>query len=241
MAGGIEIPFEDDSSQALFTDGAGWSDEGTSIVLDPMSIQTYSALKLAVTNWMARPELNTQVNDFVAIAESRANRKLRIMLMEAVATVNIAAQQVPLPLLFRGTRTMQLTSPKRHLKYVTPEQYYDRWGNSSSGCPETFTILNKRLYFGPPPDGAYVATLIYWKGFQPLSDDAPTNDLLTYHPDLYLYGSLVAGEQYLHNDPRFMMWRQEYDRIIEEIKDEDRHDRIGGSALRPLRKVRERR
>lgn len=233
------LPFVDPSTSALFTDGGGWTDEGSSIALDPMSIQTYSELKTAVTNWMARPELNTQANDFIAIAESRMNRRLRLMLMEQVSIFSIEYQQTVLPDLFRGVRSLKLDSPRRQLKYISPEQYYDRYADNVTGAPKEYTILNQRIYFGPVPDGTYSGILIYWRGFQPLSDASPTNDLLTYHPDLYLYGSLVAGEQYLHNDPRFEMWRSEHALILKEMIDEDRRDRTSGSALQPSRSKRE--
>ena len=233
------IPFVDPNATALFDDGGGWTDENTSIALDPMSIQTFAELKTAVTNWMARPELNSQVNDFIAIAESRMNRRLRLQLMEQVSVFSIQYQQSPVPLLFRGVRSLKLDSPRRQLKYISPEQYYDRYADNATGAPRDFTILNQRIYFGPVPDGTYSGILIYWRGFQPLSDESPTNDLLTYHPDMYLFGSLVAGEMYLHNDPRFAMWRQEHDRILQEMVTEDRRDRVSGSALQPNRRVKE--
>lgn len=234
---GWQIPFTDD---ALFTDGSGWTDS-TEDPINPMSITTRGELQQAVVAWTARPDLEANVNSFITIAESRFNRQLRVQLMESKLNVTICDAELELPILFRGVRAFRVDqAPHGRINYLTPEQFDDRFGSQSSGIPSHYTIVNKKFFFGPSPAGSYAGRLYYWRGVQALSEDVPTNEMLLRHPDLYLYGSLVATEQYMHNDPRFAVWRAEYDRIIQDIKDEDQRDRVSGSTLAPSRKTRER-
>ncbi|MCK8356920.1 hypothetical protein LXA28_18340, partial [Erwinia amylovora] len=44
-----------------------------------------------------------------------------------------------------------------------------------------------------------------------------TNWLLTDHPDLYLYGSLLQAEAYLFNDDRLAVWKTAHDEVMAEI------------------------
>lgn len=239
MAGacGYQIPFTDG---ALFNDGTGWSDYAADPI-NPMSIQTRNELQQAVVAWTARPDLEANVNSFIAIAESRFNRQLRVQLMESSLVVTVCAATLALPILFSGVRAFRLDqAPGGRINYLSPEQLDDRYGANSSGIPRHYTIVDGEFHFRPVPAGEYTGKLYYWRRVQALSDEVPTNEMLQRHPDLYLYGSLVATEQYMHNDQRFAVWRAEYDRIIADIQAEDRRDRVSGSALSPSRRVRER-
>ena len=240
MAGGtcgFRIAFDD---EALFDDGGGWTDNVDDLV-NPMSLQTLGDLRQAVVAWLARPDLESRVDEFIAIGESRFNREIRVQLLENRLAVTVCDPSLAIPPLFRGVRAFRLDkAPGGRINYLSPEQFDDRFGASSSGVPSHFTIVNRKFYFGPRPAGQYEGVLYYWRGVQPLTDELPTNDMLLYHPDLYLYGSLVAAEQYMHNEPRFAMWRAEYDRVIADIKAEDRRDRVSGSALSMTSRRRER-
>lgn len=234
---GYQIPFD---GGALFGDGTGWTD-ATTDPINPMSITNRAELQEAVVAWTARPDLATNVNSFITIAESRFNRQLRVQLMESRLVVNVCEPELDLPILFRGVRAFRLDkAPNGRLNYLTPEQFDDHYGSNSSGIPRNYTIINQKFFFGPSPAGSYAGKLYYWRGVQALSESVPTNEMLLRHPDLYLYGSLVATEQYMHNDPRFAVWRAEYDRIIQDIKDEDQRDRVSGSTLAQSRRTRER-
>ena len=47
-----------------------------------MAISTYSELQTAVANWLDRDDLSARIPEFVALAETRMNRVLRIRIME---------------------------------------------------------------------------------------------------------------------------------------------------------------
>ena len=51
-----------------------------------MAIGTYAELQTAVANWLDRDDLTDRIPEFIALAEAKMNRVLRISLMENVST-----------------------------------------------------------------------------------------------------------------------------------------------------------
>ena len=56
-----------------------------------MSISTYSELKTAVANFLARSDLTTQIPDFSSLAEARMSRELETRSQENRATATLTA------------------------------------------------------------------------------------------------------------------------------------------------------
>ena len=64
-----------------------------------MAISTYSELQTAAANWLDRSDLSDRIPEFIALAEARFNRILRIRDMETVSTaISTAAGTGYLPL-----------------------------------------------------------------------------------------------------------------------------------------------
>jgi len=63
----------------------------------------------------------------------------------------------------------------------------------------------------------------YVKRFD-IATDA-TNWLLTNHPGVYLYGSLIEAEPYLVNDTRIKLWASLYKDAWEGVDDSDQRNR----------------
>ena len=57
---------------------------------------------------------------------------------------------------------------------------------------------------------------------------APTNDILTDSPDVYLYGSLLEAEPFLQNDARVQLWATAFQQAISDIQEQDEKDRHSG-------------
>ena len=68
----------------------------------------------------------------------------------------------------------------------------------------------------PPP--TYGLKLDDFQKIPALSDSATTNWLLTAHPDLYLFGSLVGAEMSGVNDERAPLWKARRDEILDEVE-----------------------
>ena len=105
-----------------------------------------------------------------------------------------------------------------------------RFGNST-GRPRHYTIFNTQLELLPTPDHDYVLEIVYRKSLPHLSDDNPTNWVLTLAPDLYLYGALCHAAQYLSEPERFAQWSQYYDIAMDDLTHHGRNFKYGGAPV----------
>jgi len=202
-----------------------------------MAISTYSELQTAVANWLDRDDLTDRIPEFIALAEARFNRVLRLRSMEAKYTADTVAGQrnLALPTGYIQMRNFQVnTSPLTTLSYVTPEIYDRVWGGSTSGTPKFYTILANEVSFGPIPGSVMEVEMLFYKKFDNLSVSATTNSLLTDSPDLYLYGAMLEAEPFIMNDERVPLWAAALDRAVSDMQEQDNKDRHSGSALRVM-------
>ena len=198
-----------------------------------MAISNYSELKSAIADWLDRTDLTDSIPDFITLAEARHKRDFKLRRMETRVTANTIAdtEYYTLPLQYVAMRNIQLnTNPKTSLEYLTPEQMDRIYAGSNKGKPRAYSIIGNDIQLRPLPDSVYEIEMLYYKYFTPLSDSAPTNDMLTYHPDAYLYGALVEAEPYLQNDKRIQTWASFYDRAKKDIIDSNERDRHSGVA-----------
>ena len=198
-----------------------------------MAITTYSELKTAIANWLDRTDLDDRIPEFIQLAEARHRRDFKIRRMETRVTASTIAdtEYYSLPDNFVAMRNIQLnTDPKTALEYMTPEQMDRVRGGSSTGKPKAYSIIGNNFQLRPIPDGVYQIEMLYYKYFTALSDSNTTNDMLTYHPDAYLYGALVEAEPYLQNDKRIQTWAGFYDRAKQDIISSNERDRHSGVA-----------
>jgi len=198
-----------------------------------MAISTYAELKTTIAGWLDREDLTDVIPDFIALTESRHRRDFKIRRMETRVTANTIAdtEYYSLPDNYVSMRNIQLnTDPKTSLEYLTPEIMDRVKGGSSTGKPKAYSIIGNNFQLRPIPDGVYEIEMLYYKYFTPLSDSNTTNDMLTYHPDIYLYGALVEAEPYLQNDKRLQTWASLYDRAKKDLIDTNERDRHSGTA-----------
>jgi len=202
-----------------------------------MAISNYTELKTAVANWLDRDDLTDRIPEFIALAEARFNRVLRLRSMEAKYTADTVAAQrnLALPASYIQMRNFQVnTNPLTTLSYVTPEIYDRLWGGSTQGTPKFYTILANEVSFGPTPASAQEVEMLFYKKFENLSGSVATNWMITNAPDIYLYGSMLEAEPFIMNDERVPLWAQALQRGISDLQEQDNKDRHSGSALRVM-------
>ena len=198
-----------------------------------MAITNYSELKSAIADWLDRTDLTDQIPDFITLAEARHKRDFKLRRMETRVTADTIAdtEYYTLPDNYVAMRNIQLnTDPKTSLEYLTPEQMDRIYAGSNKGKPKAYSIIGNDIQLRPLPDSVYEIEILYFKHFAPLSDSAPTNEMLTNHPDAYLYGALVEAEPYLQNDKRLQTWSSLYDRAKQDIISSNERDRHSGVA-----------
>ena len=202
-----------------------------------MAISNYTELKTAVANWLDRSDLTERIPEFIALAEARFNRVLRLRSMEVKYTADTVAGQrnLALPASYIQMRNFQVnTSPLTTLSYVTPEIYDRVWGGSTQGTPKFYTILADEVSLGPIPASVQEVEMLFYKKFDNLSASIATNWLITNAPDIYLYGAMLEAEPFIMNDERVPLWSQALQQGVSDLQEQDNKDRHSGSALRVM-------
>jgi|TARA_R100000655_G_scaffold51207_1_gene88816 hypothetical protein len=199
-----------------------------------MSISTYTELKTAIANFLARTDLTDQIPNFIQLAEARLSRELETRDQEkrANATLTVGDEFIALPTDLREVREVKLnTSPNTVLDYKSPIQLDKDFPSGGNGKPLSYSIVGAEMKLRPVPDSAYTAEIIYIGGLTALSDSNATNQLLTRHPDAYLSGSLVEAYTYLMDEARASTYDAKFTRSIEEIRKDEQRSHYGTGSL----------
>jgi len=174
-----------------------------------MSISTYAELKTAIGSWLERDDLTAYIPDFIRLAESRLRKKVRVRDLIQRDAITVNAIQIALPTdILEAIELRLLTSPVTALQYVSPHEM-TRYRRTGTGKPRYFTI-HKEIEFDINPDEAYSGEIIFYEAVN-LLEDTETNALLTKHPELYLYGSLIHSAPFLLHDERIATWSGFYE------------------------------
>jgi hypothetical protein len=204
-----------------------------------MALSTFTELKEAVADWLDRSDLTARIPDFIALAEARINRELRIRPMEVRSTMytTVDQQYFNLPGGYIQMRNIQLnTNPTTPLEYITPEMLDRLYGSSTTGKPRAYTLIGDEIQLAPIPDSAYQLEMAFYEKFTPLGDGSAgtvTSNWLTANaPDVLLYGALMEAEPFIKNDERIPVWLNGYSNAIDKLQQQDQRDRHSGSAMR---------
>ena len=192
---------------------------------------TYTGLKASVADFLNRSDLTAVVPDFIAMAEAQINRRLmkdgpvRQMMGRSDATVN--AEFIAVPSDFLGAKAIYLSPNYRPVEVVSPEEIILRKTlyPSEDGDPQIFAIVGGQFQFWPwISTGTFSGELTYWKSLPPLASNT-TNWLLTSHPDIYLYTSLIQSAPYLRDDARLNVWSSIAESCLSDLSEADKKAR----------------
>lgn len=204
-----------------------------------MALSTFTELKDAIADWLDRSDLTARIPDFIALAEARINRELRIRPMEVRSTMyaTVDQQYFNLPGGYIQMRNIQLnTNPTTPLEYITPEMLDRLYGSTTTGKPKAYTLIGDEIQLAPIPDSAYQIEMAFYEKFTPLGDGTSgtvTSNWLTENaPDILLYGALMEAEPFIKNDERVAVWLNGYGNAIDKLQKADQRDRHSGSAMR---------
>lgn len=199
-----------------------------------MALSTYADLQSTVASYLARDDLTSMIPTFIAMAELRLNRDLRIRQMLNVATTTTTSGDptVQLPSDFGIIRDIHLnTNPIATLQYNSPSAFYRNDKPSTIGQPKFYTILANELQLAPVPDGEYELQMLYYVDVPALSNTNTTNVFMTTCPDLLLYAALGEAEPYLMNDVRLQTWATLYQKGLDSLTIQDDAGEFSGTPL----------
>ena len=204
-----------------------------------MALSNYTELKDAIADWLDRSDLTARIPDFIALAEARVNRELRIRAMEvrSTMTATVNKRYFNLPGGYLQMRNFQInTNPITPLEYITPEMLDRLYGSSTTGKPRAYTLIGDEIQLAPIPDSEYTIEMAFYEKFTPLGDGTSgtvTSNWLTKNaPDVLLYGALIEAEPFIKNDERIQLWLTAYKEAIDKIQKADERDRHSGSQMR---------
>lgn len=211
-------------------------------------LASYTGLCEAVADYLGRDDLTERIPTFIALAEKRMNRELRLRLMERRAETEVQAMQsaVPLPwrrqagnwdvfLEMRDLAFMDEGGRTENLHYLPPDTYAQR---REAGRVREYTIIGRDLFLLPAPDGPGRLHLTYYAEIEPLGEKQPDNAVLLMFPDLYLYGALVESGPFTRGSAPLEMWTQYYSAARQKAEANEQRARFTANlTMRPVRRI----
>lgn len=184
--------------------------------------QTWAELQTAVQDFLNNTvQIDaTRAKQCIAFAERRFNRILRTPEMEDAVSASTTGGTITLPTDFLAMRAAYLsTDPKTLLEQVSFAQLRAMYSAAATGQPQNYALQSgNEMVFGPSPDSTYTVVINYYKSIPALSGSQATNWLLTSHPDIYLYASLLHAEFFGWNDERLPLIKGAVDEMMGELK-----------------------
>lgn len=192
-----------------------------------MSISTYLELVAALdgaTGYLHRTDLTAKIPDFVRLCESQLNRKLKLLLqeLETPLTATIGSRFMPVPTRFGTPIKLWCTTYQPRLE-LTFREASDLPVNDLNNCTsQYYTVDGSNIATESAADVAYTYTLRYLTKFDLVTTG--TNTVLTNHPDVYLYGTLLASVPYtgvsVSNADAVSTWQTLYVQAMKEANTE---------------------
>lgn len=197
-----------------------------------MSITSYTELQSAITRWIARDDMASNIPDWITAFEQAATRRLRVREMEAGITLSMSAGFHVLPtdyLEWREIRALTSSNTNVILEYITSEVFYSTYSTITDGTPRSFT-LHGGIQVAPVDDSINIR-LDYIQDIPPLVT-SNTNWLLTKHPDAYLFGSLYHAYDFMLDLQNAAFRKSQRDEILDEIQTLSNKSRgVGGMRV----------
>jgi hypothetical protein len=185
-----------------------------------MALSTYANLQDSIASWLARvgdTQITTNAADFITMAEAYFNRHLRVRQMETIQSTTTTEGVINLPDDYLAWKRLTWLGDRYNsLEYLGPDMFNIAHRGVEAGIPINFTIEGLNIKTRPYDDDTTLEFLYYAK-VSALSDDTPTNWLLTAHPDLYLAASLAEANAFLINPEHAQLWALKRDEIMSQI------------------------
>lgn len=195
-----------------------------------MALDTYDNLLTEIINWSHRDDLGPMIPDFIQLAEtamySNDVELLTLRSMETISTALTAGEYLSLPDNFESARSVYLITGSNtgKLHYKAPQQMEN---NPTTGMPSSFTIVGNEIQFDRVPDSEYTIQVQYYRKSLPLTADNQTNEILTSHPNIYLFGALAAIFGYAQDTQQEALYINKFIASIRGANKADKRGRYG--------------
>ena len=193
------------------------------------SVMTYDSLALNIQQYLERTDAQTiaQIPNFIMLAEQVIASQIKFLgnLTVAESTMTTGNPVLDKPVRWHKTVSMNVTvDGQRQPIFLRKYEYLREYApdSTATGTPKYYSDYDYTHWLvAPTPDQDYSFEILYYERVQPLDSTNQTNWFTVYAPQALLYGSLLQAMPYLKNDERIPMWQQQYDLIINTLKQED--------------------
>ena len=193
------------------------------------AVMTYDSLVSDIQQYLERNDTQTiaQIPRFIMLAEQVIASQIKFLGNLTVNQSTMVASQAVIdkPARWHKTVSMNVTvSGKRIPVLLRKYEYLREYAPdpTATGVPAYYADYDYTHWLvAPTPALAYAFEVLYYERVQPLDSSNQTNWFTIYAPQALLYGSLLQAMPYLKNDERMGMWQQQYDLIINTLKNED--------------------
>lgn len=172
----------------------------------------YSQITAQIADWMNRSDLTTVIPSFIALAEERFNRHLRVRAMEtALSATPIVDNRITLAADIADVKILWTGAEPRALDQQSFETVLS---SGTTGEATMFARQGGDLYFNGSGD---ISGVLYQK--IPALQTATTNWLSESAPSAYLFGAMVEANQYTGGDSA--PWESRLQSVLSEIAGND--------------------
>ena len=201
-----------------------------------MALNTYTALKASVADFLNRDDLTAVIPDFIALAEAQINRDIRHWKMEARSSGQQSSgdEYMQIPADWVETIRLHLTGTGTTVvNLVSRDSMADKRSaqEDTAGTPIMYTHADGQFQLYPTPSTDTDFELLYFQKIPSLSSNSD-NWLLLEAPDVYLYGALLHSAPYLAEDQRVAVWAQMYSASVQRLNEVSEDARFSGSGLK---------
>ena len=201
-----------------------------------MALNTFTALKASVADFLNRDDLTAVIPDFISLAEAQINRDVRHWKMEARSSgqQDPSDEYMQIPADWVETIRLHLTgSGTSVVNLISRDAMADKrqGDNDTSGTPMYYTHADGQFQLYPTPNATTDFELLYYQKIPSLISNAD-NWLLLDSPDVYLYGALLHSAPYLAEDERVAIWAQMYSAAVARLNEASESARYRGSGLK---------
>ena len=202
-----------------------------------MALDTYTALKTSIANWLGRDATDLLIPDYITLCEKSVdnNPAIRVREMTVTTTIISTGGLIPFPTGYLGTRTIRNTD-NNALVLLDPQVMAQKQLEGVTGCPRWYMEQSGELHIFPVTENVSI-DLTYYQELEPLSDSVATNWLLARFPNVYLFGSMIAATSEVMNDERVALWKAQYDEAVQLMVLSDERDRLTGDEGMKILKV----
>ena len=193
------------------------------------AVMTYDSLVEDISSYLERTDTATlaKIPTFIMLAEQVIASQIKFLgnLTPMQSTMTASQPIIDKPARWHKTVSMNVTvggvkQPVLLRKYEYLREY---WPNpTETDVPLYYADYDYTHWLvAPTPAQDYTFEVLYYERIQPLDSSNQTNWFTIYAPQALLYGTLLQAMPFLKNDDRIPMWQQQYDAIMQTLKQED--------------------